>query len=668
MLVSVKRLNSLLKESLGDSCWNERLDKRRERAPFNPIGQASNDITYDIKECMKENPRQVTVVDCLRSRQEFWDVYQIISNFFAFKLSQECRHTYPASYLESITTEVRGYPGILFERSRFINYEEDFNKSDRGFIDFMDKKEISRSPLILSVFSSLSYSIVSDAHISSHFPYRRSASGTHLGLMKCILKYNSWVCILGTKRILKQVRSSCLPCRKQLQSTLSRLPGKIHPHRVNPNRKQGSLQIDLIPSLTVKPHPGARKTRNSASFQVHVLIACDVFSRYCSFCVIPDRSAPSLVIGLNVIAAKVGHPVTNILCDRESGVVAIVNRDPSWEIYKNGIYNQQLTIKFSPALAESHSRHGLAESRVRSVKQSIGSSDLSEFDPVSLNLHLEVLFHNLNNIPLITKSVDNGNLDCLQLQCISPNTLFGREVAPFLLSVDPMEQSLQSRAHMKMITDQSWKIWSLMARPQKEKDVKTHQIPLGSVIIFRRDEKRLGNIKNRFSVGLVIRMGEKNLDGVIRSLFILAVCKREKGDEGEGPLVKKIYHRRVEDVIVAQTESSLELELAIEREARTHKGPDETATDLLPDLVEPDEEEQEEDSEEREKETSLMVSPRVKAASPSFSLLLIADQLGLCQSQASEIREREEDMENCFNEAVFPITLILVILILAGRV
>ena len=117
-----------------------------------------------------------------------------------------------SSYLENITTEVSGYPGILFGRSRFINYEEDFNKSDRGFIDFMDKKEISRSPLTLCVFSSLYYSIVSDAHASSHFPYRRTAVGTHLGLMKCILKYNSWVCILGTKRILKQVRSSLIMC------------------------------------------------------------------------------------------------------------------------------------------------------------------------------------------------------------------------------------------------------------------------------------------------------------------------------------------------------------------------------------------------------------------------------------------------------------------------
>ena len=89
-----------------------------------------------------------------------------------------------------------------------------------------------------------------------------------------------------------------------------------------------------------------------------------------------------------VMAAKIGfyHNHVNILTDRESGVVAIVNRDPSWEIYKNGIYHQQMTIGFSPALSEAHSRHGLAESRVRAVKQSIGTSDLSEFDPVSLSM------------------------------------------------------------------------------------------------------------------------------------------------------------------------------------------------------------------------------------------------------------------------------------------
>ena len=132
-------------------------------------------------------------------------------------------------------------------------------------------------------------------------------------------------------------------------------------------------------------------------------------------------------------------------------MVAIVNKDPSWEVYRNGIYNQQLSIKFSPALGESHSRHGLIESRVRHVKQSIGTSDLSSFDVVSLNLHLEILFHNLNSIPLITKSVSNGDLDCLQLRSISPNGLYGRETASFLLSTDPEEQTLQSRAHRDMI-------------------------------------------------------------------------------------------------------------------------------------------------------------------------------------------------------------------------
>ena len=241
------------------------------------------------------------------------------------------------------------------------------------------------------------------------------------------------------------------------------------------------------------------------------------------------------------------------------------------------------------------------------MKQSIGTSDLSSFDPVSLNLHLEVLFHNLNSVPLITKSVSNGDLDCMQLRSISPNGLFGREVAPFLLSVDPEEQSLQSKAHTEMIGEQTWKIWSLMARPQKERDIKAHQIPLGSIIIFRKDENQPGNVKNRFSVGLVIRMGDKNLDGVVRSLYILAVCKNKENDR-EDPLVKRIFHRRVEDVIINQSQSSLELELAIEHEARSHKEQNETAIELS-ELEGSNEEEQ--DGEEGEE---MMSAPCDEAA------------------------------------------------------
>ena len=115
-------------------------------------------------------------------------------------------------------------------------------------------------------------------------------------------------------------------------------------------------------------------------------------------------------------------------------------------------------------------------------------------------------------------------------------------------------------------------------------------------------------------------------------------------------------------MIINQSQSSLELELAIEQEARSHKEQNEAAIELS-ELEGSNEEEQ--DGEEREEGTSLMVSPKLKAPSPSYSLLLIADQLGLCQ--ASEMQAREGDMESCFDGAFFFLTLMLVVVILAGR-
>ena len=185
-------------------------------------------------------------------------------------------------------------------------------------------------------------------------------------------------------------------------------------------------------------------------------------------------------------------------------MVGLLTKDPCWQRYENGIYNETLCIKFAPAMGEAHSRHGLVENKVKSVKVVLGDSDLSSFDPISLHLHLDLLFHELNCIPLITKSISNRDLDCLQLQTISPNSLYGRESASFSLTTDPEELNSQGKAHRDMLFDQAWRIWALCARQQTEADVRASDIPLGSIVVFRRDERGPGCLKNRFSTGLVL--------------------------------------------------------------------------------------------------------------------------------------------------------------------
>ena len=84
-------------------------------------------------------------------------------------------------------------------------------------------------------------------------------------------------------------------------------------------------------------------------------------------------------------------------------------------------------------------------------------------------------------------------------RAISPNTLYGRESASFCLTTDPEELNLQGKVQRDMLHEQVWKVWTLCAREQVEADVKSTDIPLGSIVVFRRDEKEPGCLKNRFS-------------------------------------------------------------------------------------------------------------------------------------------------------------------------
>ena len=209
-----------------------------------------------------------------------------------------------------------------------------------------------------------------------------------------------------------------------------------------------------------------------------------------------------------------------------------------------------------------------------------------------------------------------------------------------------------------MLFDQVWRIWCLAARQQKEADIKSCKIPLGSVVVFRRDERQQGCLKNRFSTGLILRLGEPNLDGVVRSVYILVVCKEEKESNGEAPLTKRIFHRRYEDIILTQTESSLEMELAIAEEWKTHQS--------QPGAIELSGVEEEEDDEGGEgTQASLLVSAKKRIPSPSFSLLIIADRLDLCQ--ADEMQADEGSMGDYFTDTILSLILLLMIIMLARK-
>ena len=145
--------------------------------------------------------------------------------------------------------------------------------------------------------------------------------------------------------------------------------------------------------------------------------------------------------------------------------------------------------------------------------------------------------------------------------------------------------------------------------------------------MFRQGEN-LGSMKNKFSIGMITRLGDRNLDGISRSVYILANCKTQDQELGEkAPIKQYVFHRRIEDVIILQDETTDQIERIIaNEEAEAHEELSEGLSD--------DEEESEED---QEGQPALAVSVSKKPChSPSFSLLLAMNQWEICSAQGQQ--------------------------------
>ena len=109
----------------------------------------------------------------------------------------------------------------------------------------------------------------------------------------------------------------------------------------------------------------------------------------------------------------------------------------------------------------------------------------------------------LNSIPSITKVSGASYLNSFQLRCISPNTLYNRTSGPICLTSDPEELSAQRKEQLKLLDHHIWLAWALAARQQDQADIQPQNIPIGAIVVFRQEEKELGSMKNRFSVGMI---------------------------------------------------------------------------------------------------------------------------------------------------------------------
>ena len=188
--------------------------------------------------------------------------------------------------------------------------------------------------------------------------------------------------------------------------------------------------IDLLNDIKLLSYKNQKQTRYSSLVKYHILVSVDALTKFTTFALLSNKDQDSLATGLKIIAAQSGSPRI-WMSDRESSVVSIAKHG-SWISFENGLASQGgVTIQFCPAPGSSHQNHSSVERKIQSIKECLGSLDLTKtpMDSVMLQNKLFLIADSLNNIPLTCRirPPDRKTLGCAITDFITPASLCGKE-------------------------------------------------------------------------------------------------------------------------------------------------------------------------------------------------------------------------------------------------
>ena len=509
----------------------------------------------------------LTIVDCF-SKAEFKRSLEMLAVFIALRASAELEYSWTKRLINSFTTTSHHFNEIYFNRTRFYNVTKRQDEHDQVFLDTIQSRGFVPCPLVFSPYSPMAYQIVNFHHRNTSLE-RPSTRLKHAGLPTTTLRAEKVCTILGIKKLIRQLRTQCVTCRKELILAKFQPPGKVKDEMISPpsNHHSGIL-IDLLPSVKISAFLGEKLgLRNSKQVTIHIILAVCLTTRYISFALVTDRSQQALIKGLNNIFIKSARIPKNIYCDRESGITPLA-RNGKYRIYKNGIYiSSDVIIRYCPALGSNHQFHGGIERRIQSVKSAIGNLKMEHMDAISLDQFLNKLTMEINCLPLFSRvkmihQTPMADIPCLKIlspmQLCFPGFTRGFIGNPSWTEIESKQQEL-----IKQIDHTVWDVLTLMARSTSKDDKKDDPPSIGQLVYFKKTENKLVT-ECKLGYGIVQRLAPPGLDGVHRSVYIRAMMGGD-GINETGDIIgtnsQYVFHRSIGDVIAVNDDDIEEQEV-----------------------------------------------------------------------------------------------------------
>ena len=150
-----------------------------------------------------------------------------------------------------------------FLRSKFFNHTWPIKQHEKVFQQELLSRGIVPYPLVLSPFSTISWSLVRSKHEGVSLE-RQSTKSPHYGKGKTMLFTDKIARVRNIRQLVREIRHDCVKCLKQRDVTCGLQPGKAHLATVfRPSQHHTCIMIDLVPSLRLAAFKNQKTTRGA---------------------------------------------------------------------------------------------------------------------------------------------------------------------------------------------------------------------------------------------------------------------------------------------------------------------------------------------------------------------------------------------------------------------
>ena len=311
---------------------------------------------------------------------------------------------------------VKGPNGVLYSRSRLDDSHRFIVAGDFPADSIGRELGLNVMAPLIDRWSPIAYSIGLFIH---------DIVARHAGYETCNRMSLNYVYIIQGATLYKEMGAECSECHKIRKKYLDAVFGNISDNQLTLAPPFYIAHCDIAGPYTVYVPGHERETRNrrELSSKCYLMVFVCPFSKLLNIQVIESKNAEGVLEGLCRLACEAGMPAKLVL-DQDTAFMKMIRdaevnlKDLSHRAFK------EYGIEFETAPVAGHNWNGLAERKIKTIKESFAKMSLENhrLHATGLATFCKLVESNINSTPIgygYGRDADNNGI----LKIITPNIL-----------------------------------------------------------------------------------------------------------------------------------------------------------------------------------------------------------------------------------------------------